>query len=147
MSTSHVSRCYEDGCPIPEVRVINPVRVSGEIDNDQELEAATPPAKNPKIYDQPKKFSWGRVKRVLRNVFNNPIMDFVITITPKPFKTMLKWLKARFKEPTTYKGVTALAGAIGWYISPEMWEAVAAMVISLIGLIQVIENEGKKNKQ
>lgn len=115
-----------------------------KISPDQWEQVDTPQAK---IFKPKRVFSWGKTKGVLRKVMNSPIMGFIITITPKPFKDMLKWLKERFKEPSTYQGITVLAGAVGFSVSPEMWESVAAVAASIIGLIQVIKRERAKEDE
>jgi len=99
------------------------------------------------MHEQPKEFSWGKAKRVLSKVMNNPIMDFVITIIPNPFKNMLKWLKERLKEPSTYQGITVIASAIGFSVSPELWSAIVTTASGIIGVIQVMKKENKKDKE
>lgn len=98
------------------------------------------------IHKPKKKFSWKKTKEIIGRAVNNPVFDLIVNITPKPVKNVLYWIKNRFKEPSTYKGISAVIGAIGFSISPELWEAIATLTVSAIGLIQVIENEGKKNK-
>ena len=120
---------------------------SNEVDfPDDNLEPVDTPDKDLDdfIKRPDKKFSWRKTKDVLRNVMNSPIMGFIIQLTPKPIKTMLKWLKERFKEPSTYQGIAVVAGAIGFSISPELWESIAAVAASIIGLIQVIKRERKE---
>ena len=55
------------------------------------------------------------------------------------------WIKKRFKEPSTYQGITAIASAVGVSVSPELWEGIATLAVSIIGLIQVIKKE-KENE-
>jgi len=93
-----------------------------------------------------KKFSWAKTKEIASKVIQSPAFEFIINITPRPMKNALQWIKNRLKEPTTYKGIVALTGAVGWAVSPELVEAIVAFVVSGIGLIQMIENESKKNK-
>lgn len=84
-----------------------------------------------------------RLKKVLRRFITGPIFALLITITPKPFNHMLTWLKERFSEPSTYQGLTVLASAVGYTINPEFLDAIAAIALSVIGLIQVLKKEGK----
>jgi len=93
------------------------------------------------MHEQPKKFSWKKARSILGAIMNSPVMGIIISITPKPFRNMLKWLKERFKEPSTYQGITVIASAIGFSISPELWEAIASVGASVIGLIQFIKRE------
>jgi len=95
------------------------------------------------MHDQPKNFLWKKARSVLGSIINSPLMGIIISITPKPLRNMLKWLKERFKEPSTYQGVTVLASAIGFSISPDLWEAIASVGASVIGLIQVLKKDHK----
>lgn len=54
---------------------------------------------------------------------------------------MLTWIKERFSEASTYKGVTAVAGAVGFVVNPEAYEVVVAVVLSIIGFIDFIQDE------
>ena len=81
-------------------------------------------------------------KRVLSLRKIVPIIDIAIFIINKrPITMIWNWLKERFKEPSTYQGVVAIASAVGASISPELWEAIATFAVGLIGLIQVIKKE------
>lgn len=80
-------------------------------------------------------------RKVLKAIVNNPIVNAVITLTPKPVQNMFKWLKERLVEPSTYQGIAAVAGAIGVSISPELFEAIASTAVAVIGLIQIIKKE------
>lgn len=55
---------------------------------------------------------------------------------------MLKWLAERLKEPTTYQGITVLAGALGYAVDPAALEAIAVAVAAVLGAILVIKREG-----
>lgn len=85
-----------------------------------------------------------RTKKVLSSKDIVPIIDFTIFIINKrPITMIWNWLKDRLKEPSTYQGVTAIAGAIGVTVQPDMYEAIAALMLAVIGLIQTIKKEPK----
>lgn len=48
-----------------------------------------------------------------------------------------KWLMARLKEPSTWKGLAILAGVAGWNIAPEMLTQIGTIVGAVIGAIEV----------
>ncbi len=54
---------------------------------------------------------------------------------------MLTWIKDRLKEPSTFQGLTALAGAIGYTLNPEAVDAIVALVVAVLGAIQVLKTE------
>lgn len=56
---------------------------------------------------------------------------------------IVNWLIERLKEPSTWRGITALVGAIGVTLSPEQWAAISAAVVGLLGLIEVFRKEVK----
>ena len=81
-------------------------------------------------------------KKVLSRAKIIGIMDFTVYLINKRAVTMTwTWLKARLKEPSTYQGVTAIAGAIGVSVQPEMYESIAALMVAIIGVIQTIKKE------
>lgn len=83
-----------------------------------------------------------RKKKVLSRERIVPIIDFTVYLINKRAVTMTwTWLKARLKEPSTYQGVTAIAGAIGVSVQPEMYESIAALMLAIIGVIQTIKKE------
>jgi hypothetical protein len=83
-----------------------------------------------------------RKKKVLSRERIIPIIDFTVFIINKRAITMSwNWLKARLKEPSTYQGVTAIAGAIGVSVQPDMYESIAALMLAIIGVIQTIKKE------
>lgn len=70
------------------------------------------------------------------------ILDFTVYLINKRAVTMTwNWLKARLKEPSTYQGVTAIAGAIGVTVQPDLYESIAALMLAIIGVIQTIKKE------
>jgi hypothetical protein len=56
---------------------------------------------------------------------------------------IVDFILARFKEPSTWRGVTAFAGVVGISLSPEYWDAIASAAIGIIALIEVIRREYK----
>ena len=83
-----------------------------------------------------------RRKKVLSRERILPIIDFTVFIINKRAVTMTwNWLKSRLKEPSTYQGVTAIAGAIGVSVQPDMYESIAALMLAIIGVIQTIKKE------
>ena len=69
------------------------------------------------------------------------ILDFTVYLINKRAVTMTwTWLKSRLKEPSTYQGVTAIAGAIGVTVQPDLYESIAALMLAIIGVIQT--NDG-----
>jgi len=75
------------------------------------------------------------------------IMDFTVYLINKRAVTMTwTWLKSRLKEPSTYQGVTAIAGAIGVSIQPDLYESIAALMVAIIGVIQTIKKEKQDDK-
>ncbi len=48
---------------------------------------------------------------------------------------------SRLKEKSTWAGIVTLAAAVGWKMEPEAWSAIAAAVISVIGLWEVFRKE------
>lgn len=47
----------------------------------------------------------------------------------------------KLKEKSTWAGIATLAAAIGWKMEPEAWSAIAAVVISAVGLWEVFRKE------
>ena len=83
-----------------------------------------------------------RRKKVLSGVRILPIIDFTVYLINKRAVTMTwNWLKSRLKEPSTYQGVTAIAGAIGVTVQPDLYESIAALMLAIIGVIQTIKKE------
>lgn len=53
----------------------------------------------------------------------------------------MKWLLERLKEPSTYRGLVLLGGAAGLTISPEMWNAIVALLVAAMGVYEVVRKE------
>jgi len=83
-----------------------------------------------------------RRKKVLSRGKIIGILDFTVYLINKRAVTMTwNWLKSRLKEPSTYQGVTAIAGAIGVTVQPDLYESIAALMVAIIGVIQTIKKE------
>ncbi len=145
----------KEQCPIPKdcwyTHFVSDISVDPDLNNElRKVPYGKKPLKD-FITKPKKKFSWAKTKEIANKVINSPAFEFIINITPKPMKDGLKlvlqWLKNRFKEPSTYKGLSVILSAIGISLSPDLWQAISALGASVIGLIQVIENESKKNKE
>ena len=87
-------------------------------------------------------------KKVLSRAKIIGIMDFTVYLINKRAVTMTwTWLKSRLKEPSTYQGVTAIAGAIGVTVQPDLYESIAALMLAIIGVIQTIKKEKEDDKK
>lgn len=81
-------------------------------------------------------------KKVLSRKRVIAIIDFtVFIINKRPITMIWNWLKDRLKEPSTYQGITAIAGAIGVTVQPDLYESIAALMLAIIGVIQTIKKE------
>ena len=58
---------------------------------------------------------------------------------------LLQILKDRLKQPSTWRGLGILAGAIGYKLTPQFIDSITALVIAFLGFIEVARNEFKKN--
>jgi hypothetical protein len=56
---------------------------------------------------------------------------------------IIDYILARLKEPSTWRGITTLAGVVGVTLSPQHWDAIASATIGIIGLIELIRREYK----
>lgn len=57
---------------------------------------------------------------------------------------VLSWVSSRFKEKTTYMGISAIAMAFGIPLTPEWAAELTSIGIGLAGLIGVFIKEGTK---
>ena len=88
-----------------------------------------------------------RRKKVLSRGKIIGILDFTVYLINKRAVTMTwNWLKSRLKEPSTYQGVTAIAGAIGVTVQPDLYESITALMLAIIGVIQTIKKEKEDDK-
>lgn len=55
--------------------------------------------------------------------------------------SILKWLKSRLKEPSTYKAISTVGGVAGIAVSPELAQEIALTVAAIISLIMFVEKE------
>jgi hypothetical protein len=56
---------------------------------------------------------------------------------------MLDFILERGKEASTWRGLVALATAVGITVSPELTEAIVAFGLGIIGLIGVLTADKK----
>lgn len=54
---------------------------------------------------------------------------------------MTKWLLARLREPSTWRGLVWLAIAAGITLTPTVWESIIAVGMAVVGLIGVLTAE------
>ena len=59
--------------------------------------------------------------------------------------SILPWVIARMREPSTWKGIIALAAAFGVVISPEYAAIILAAGVGMAGLINVIITDPNKD--
>ncbi len=53
----------------------------------------------------------------------------------------MNYLLERLKEPSTWRGLLALATALGVKLHPEMQEAILTAGLALIGMVNVFRKE------
>jgi uncharacterized membrane-anchored protein len=53
----------------------------------------------------------------------------------------MKMLIQRLKEPSTYRGLAIIGGAVGVSLEPSAWETIGTLVASIIGLIEIFRKE------
>jgi hypothetical protein len=56
----------------------------------------------------------------------------------------MKWLTARLREPSTWRGLIWLLTACGVTLRPEVWEQVTAIGMATAGLLGVLTSEAPK---
>lgn len=56
---------------------------------------------------------------------------------------MLELLKSYARQPSTWRGLALLLSAFGVVVDPGLIEQVGVGVVGLIGLVEVVKNEGK----
>jgi len=58
-------------------------------------------------------------------------------------KAFTVWLLERFKEPTTFLGLTAMLSAAGYAVDPELVNQISTAGVGVSGLILFIMREKK----
>jgi hypothetical protein len=53
----------------------------------------------------------------------------------------MKYFLDRMKEPSTWRGLALMLGALGVGVSPEMVNSIGSAVIAALGAIEVIRRE------
>jgi hypothetical protein len=54
---------------------------------------------------------------------------------------MWTWILARLSEPSTYRGIIAIAASAGIVVQPNLATQIASAGIALAGLIEIIRKE------
>tara|TARA_R110000851_G_scaffold96792_2_gene209948 strand:+ start:30019 stop:30195 length:177 start_codon:yes stop_codon:yes gene_type:complete len=57
---------------------------------------------------------------------------------------MRKWIKARLKEKSTWKGISLIAGMFGVIVAPDQLELIGATIVGVYGAIETFRNENSK---
>lgn len=55
----------------------------------------------------------------------------------------MDFLIARLKEPSTWRGIVAIAAILGVNISPEMQQGIIGVAVALLGVIEIFRAEKK----
>jgi len=55
--------------------------------------------------------------------------------------TVVDWIVARIKEPSTWRGIASVAGLVGLHLAPEQWESITTATISIIAAIEIFRKE------
>ena len=79
-----------------------------------------------------------------------PVSLLFVSLLVNPKKTvsaMITWLQERLGEPSTYKGLTALAGAVGYQVDPDGFTVIVALVLAVIGVIDFFQDEKRLIKK
>lgn len=51
------------------------------------------------------------------------------------------FIKNRIKEPSTWRGLTIVAGLVGWTISPEQATAIGTVAASVLATIELFKKD------
>lgn len=91
---------------------------------------------------------WRRWERAWAKIKPKIVPALVLTasMAVQPKQTiliMLEWIRQRSKEPSTYKGITAILGVVGYQLDPQAFEIIVAVVLAVIGAIDFFQDEGK----
>ncbi len=54
---------------------------------------------------------------------------------------MKEWILERLSEPSTYKGISLIAGMFGLVLAPDQIAAIGASVMAAYGAIEAIRKE------
>ena len=58
-------------------------------------------------------------------------------------RNLFTLIASRLREPSTWAGIGTLVTAVGFYVKPELWQAIAAVGMGLGGLMAVLIGENK----
>ena len=62
-------------------------------------------------------------------------------IDPSLWTIILKWLKARLSESSTWTWIVVAFSYFGWVLDPSLVEYIAGVAVALISLIQFIKKD------
>ena len=58
-------------------------------------------------------------------------------------KDIWEFITNRIKEPSTWRGLTILAGLVGWTVSPEQAEGIGTAAASILVAIELFKKDAK----
>ena len=58
-------------------------------------------------------------------------------------KELRAWVYARLREPSTYRGLTLLGGAIGLTWDASQWEDIGQLMLLVLALIEICKTDKK----
>jgi hypothetical protein len=56
----------------------------------------------------------------------------------------LDWILSRLSENSTWRGIILVATAAGATLNPELWEAIVAAGLAIVGLINIVRKDATK---
>lgn len=56
-------------------------------------------------------------------------------------ETKTGWILARLREPSTWKGLSVFAGAMGIGLAPELLNQIGLIVVAVVGLVDMVRKE------
>lgn len=78
-----------------------------------------------------------------RIIFSAAVLLSCVLQPKQTVLTMLDWLKDRLSEPSTYRGLVAMAGAAGYTIDPDGFAAIVAIVLAIVGVVDFVKSDAK----
>jgi hypothetical protein len=55
---------------------------------------------------------------------------------------ILDWTLARLAEESTWRGIILVGTSLGATLDPERWQAIMAVGLSVVGLINILKKQG-----
>lgn len=59
--------------------------------------------------------------------------------------SILLWILARLKEPSTYAGFATIVAALGWNVTDEMQKTIMTAVMGVAGMLAMFFSERPKS--